>query len=90
MRDFTAANLPDDINVSLVPISSTQIPQFPSRRSIKQCILSWLAVGLPLITALPAEAIPGQLGVVKSRDNVQNWAEITNRLQSANLTYCVA
>lgn len=52
--------------------------------------LAALSAFLPLTLATsPAAAIPGQIGVVKSQDNNQQWAEIANRMQASGLTYCI-
>lgn len=37
----------------------------------------------------PVAAIPGQIGVVRSQDNIQQWPEIANRMQASGLNYCI-
>jgi hypothetical protein len=41
------------------------------------------------LSLAPATAMPGDLGVVRSADNVQQWAEIANRLQASGINYCI-
>ena len=52
--------------------------------------LAVLSAFFPLAVATsPAAAIPGQIGVVRSQDNIQQWPEITNRMQASGLNYCI-
>jgi uncharacterized lipoprotein YddW (UPF0748 family) len=37
----------------------------------------------------PASAIASQLGVVRSRDNTEQWSPITRRLQATGVNYCI-
>lgn len=70
------------------------LAKLPSRRSPARRnwlrLASFLATCCPLTLSLsPATAIPGDLGVVRSPDNVQQWAEIANRLQASGINYCI-
>ena len=49
-----------------------------------------LSAFFPLVLATsPAAAIPGQIGVVRSHDNSQQWPEIANRMRASGLNYCI-
>ncbi len=44
---------------------------------------------LALVDSPPATATFGKLGVVKSEENIKQWQEITSRLQSIGVDYCI-
>lgn len=53
-------------------------------------LASFLAACFPFTLSLsPTAALASDLGVVRSPDNVHQWAEIANRLQVSGINYCI-